>query len=262
MDDLYSLIPVIKRARGFRLYAFSGRRYLDLWLGGGHNFLGHKPPQFVNHLKQAAERGAVAELPSIYSRRLANALRSLFPDYSSFLVAPTLPELFEAASRALGRPFSPADVSDPLLPEKTKEAAAVSVWRPFCPANVMGDLLLPIVPSGLGTTPFVLCSRRPLPEVPAPPVSALVLAAAARRLNLLKECELPVWYRPDLFAASPRFAQHGVYLVPRCAAADYPAVFRRCLEAGLVLSPSFSEPSILPLELSFGELGLLHKAFC
>ncbi len=253
MDDLFSQIPIIKRARGFRLYAFSGKRYLDLWLSDGHNFLGHKPQGFVNYLKQAAERGAIADLPSIYTRRFMNALRAHFPGYHSFLLAPTLPALLKSASRALGRTLSCADIFDPLVPGGGTPGP-ISVWRPFCPDNADSDLVLPIVPTGFGPVLFALCSRQSLPESEPQAVSALVLAGAAQRLGRLKDLVLPEWYAPDLFAAAPHFTQHGLYLVPRGPADSYPALFRRFLEAGLVLSPRPHEPSILPLELSPGEL--------
>jgi 4-aminobutyrate aminotransferase-like enzyme len=32
---LPSLLPKVRRARGYRLYGEDGRRYLDLWQGGG-----------------------------------------------------------------------------------------------------------------------------------------------------------------------------------------------------------------------------------
>ncbi|MBN2352254.1 MAG: hypothetical protein JXD23_06745 [Spirochaetales bacterium] len=260
MEDLFSQIPIIKRARGYRLYAFSGKRYLDLWLSDGHNFLGHKPQGFVNYLKQAAERGAIADLPSLYTRRFVNALRSHFPDCQSFLIAPTLPALMKSASRALGRTLSCGDIFDPLVPGEGTPGP-ISVWRPFCADNIDSDLVLPIVPTGFGPVLFALCSRQPLPEVDFPPASALILAGAAQRLGSLKDLALPEWYAPDLFAAAPHFTQHGLYLVPRGPAAAYPALFRRFLEAGLVLSPRPGEPSILPLELSPGELKLLLKIF-
>jgi hypothetical protein len=261
MDDLYSLIPVIKRARGYRLYAFTGKRYLDLYLGGGSNLLGHRAPQFVNHLKQAAERGAIADLPSIYTRRLTNQLRSLFPEHRTFLIAPSLPDLFSLAARVLDRPLSPTDIRDPLLNPET--GGVVSVWRPHCPANAASDLILPVIPSGFGPGLFVLCARgEPGPDsVPAPAVNALLLAGAAHCLTLLAAIPLPEWYRPDLLANAPDFTQQGIWLVPRCPAAAYPALFRRFLETGLVLSPHFPAPSILPLELSPGELKHLAASF-
>ena len=70
MEDLTSLIPVIKRARGYRLYSISGRRYVDLALSGGYNLLGHRPTSFINGLKQVCEKGLLSDLPSIYGRRL------------------------------------------------------------------------------------------------------------------------------------------------------------------------------------------------
>jgi len=261
MEDLSSLIPVIKRARGYRLYALSGLRYLDLSLGGGCNLPGHKPAGFVNQLKQVCEKGLLADLPSLYGKRLVKALRALFPGYQTFILASSRDELLETAGAALRTSIAKTDIHDPLL--APHPAGAIQVWRPFFTGNVMADIIFPVLPTGMGPSLFVLCTHQAIEpdRTPFPRLSPLVLAAALQSIHLLQSMRLPGYYRPDLLSSSTVFTQKDIYLVPRCAADGYREVFTRFLEKGVVLSPRYTEPSILPFELSPGELQNLLRLF-
>jgi hypothetical protein len=259
MDDLTSLIPVIKRARGYRLYALSGRRYLDLSLSNGHNLLGHKPKLFVNNIKQVCEKGLLSNLPSIYGPRFLKALRVLFPAYQTFFTATSLADLLAVAGDALGQPLSPSDIHDPL--QETNPAGTISVWRPFFSGNIPSEYLLPVIPSGLGPALFVLCVRQAVTPLPVPAHSPLVLAAAVHSLQLLRSLPLPEYYRPDLLAGSKTFRQKDIYVIPRCPEPEYRRVFTHFLAAGVVLPPRYPDPAILPFELSPGELQNLLSLF-
>jgi hypothetical protein len=253
MEDLSSLIPVIKRARGYRLYALSGRRYLDLSLSGGYNLLGHKPKAFVNNLKQVCEKGLLSDLPSVYGKRLLKALRDFFPDYRTFFTAASMPELLAAAGAALGSPLTASDIRDPLL--KSNPDGRVNVWRPFFTGNVMSDIILPLIPTGIGPSLYIICLRRGAEPTlqPVPVHSPLLLAAVLHSLLLLRSLQLPSYYRPDLLTVSRHFEQKDIYLIPRCSAAEYRAVF--------VHPPRYPGPGILPFELSAGELQNLLGLF-
>ena len=261
MEDLTSLIPVIKRARGYRLYSISGRRYLDLSLSGGYNLLGHRPTSFINGLKQVCEKGLLSDLPSIYGRRLVKALRGFFPDYHSFYAAASVTELLSVAGAALGRPLTAADIHDPL--RESHSSAPISVWRPFFSGNVLSDMILPVLPTGMGPALFVLCAKQAAPSETGqiPVLSPLVLSAVLQSLRLLKSLTLPEYYRPHLPGSPALFIQKDIYLVPRCSEAEYRGVFTRFLDAGVVLSPRYAAPSILPFELSPGELQNLLRLF-
>ena len=78
--ELLRLLPRVLRARDFHLYLEGGRRLLDLWLQGGRAILGHKPPNVVKELKNAAERGLFTPLPHPLEKRFLKALGEFFPD--------------------------------------------------------------------------------------------------------------------------------------------------------------------------------------
>ena len=72
-------LPVIGRARGSRLYALDGTRWLDCWADGGRALMGHRPKGVSLRLKNEIDRGLYAPYPSLWALRLEKALLTLFP---------------------------------------------------------------------------------------------------------------------------------------------------------------------------------------
>ncbi|MDR3325477.1 MAG: hypothetical protein LBS82_05805, partial [Spirochaetaceae bacterium] len=110
------LIPLIKRARGWRLYTADGRRLVDLWQCGGKALLGHRAHNVLRDVKNAAEKGLFAPLPSVCEGRLLRLLARLFPGKAYRIYRDGLS--LAAALKAGGFP-----------PER------VPLWRPFLDAE-------------------------------------------------------------------------------------------------------------------------------
>ncbi|AHH10509.1 Peptide methionine sulfoxide reductase [Borrelia coriaceae ATCC 43381] len=70
--SLIDCFPIIKRARFFYLYDINGNRYLDLYLNGGLNFLGHRVRGLNLILKQTFSRGLTASYPSVFRKQFEN----------------------------------------------------------------------------------------------------------------------------------------------------------------------------------------------
>ena len=95
-----SAAPRIRRARAFRLYDVSGRRFLDLWQAGGGAVLGHRAARTGAALKAALDRGLSAPLPTAWESRLICALAARFPSYRSFRLFATRERALEAGCDA------------------------------------------------------------------------------------------------------------------------------------------------------------------
>ncbi|TCW60957.1 hypothetical protein [Treponema sp. J25] len=78
--ELLTLLPPLRRGRGYRLYAQNGKRYLDLWQQGGWAILGHDPHRQLLLLKNTLSRGCLGLFPQDHHRRLFQALASIFPE--------------------------------------------------------------------------------------------------------------------------------------------------------------------------------------
>ncbi|AHH08308.1 Peptide methionine sulfoxide reductase [Borrelia anserina BA2] len=92
----FSCLPIIRRARFFYLYDINGNRYLDLYLNGGLNFLGHRVQGLNLIIKQTFSRGLTASYPSVFRKQFENIFflflkrRVLF----MFLSLTEMPEIF------------------------------------------------------------------------------------------------------------------------------------------------------------------------
>jgi hypothetical protein len=278
------LLPVVLRARDFRLYTREAGRLVDLWQAGGRAVLGHNPPGVLRDLKNYASRGLFSPLPHPLEKRLAGALSRLLPG-RAFRFYPDEASL-RAALEAAGFPW-PGPFPDPALdPPGPGEAGdpagrrGAELWRPFLeegagnPPDSGPPLLVPVLP--WPPAPWVLAVDPALEGrfPPSGPLSPALLAAAVRALYDLIALG-PRGGRPPFprisrvlgppekgAAASPSpWRLRGIYL--RCPSLqapaacgdprDWEALFRRFLEGGFLIPPGPAEPLILPQALSPGE---------
>jgi hypothetical protein len=242
------MVPVVLRARGFRLYTDGGKRLVDLWLNGGAAILGHTPPNMLREIKNTASRGLYAPFPHFTESRFLKALSKLLPGYYFRLYA--APPLGFTAP--LWRPFeaTPAQLFIPVLP-------GIQTWRNDLPLGLcvaaaknenellhlpLGDILPPILLAiaARGIHDILASPERAKPKLP-------------RTFKVLREQTDKTWQR------------RGIYLYPgeKPAPEVWSALFHQFLEAGFLLPPTPSQPVILPGELSDGEdaklASVLHK---
>ena len=287
-----TLVPPIKRARGYRLYDYGGKRYLDLWQNGGSAILGHRFESLTRELKSVLSRGLIFDLPSIYRRRLIRELQKRYSGFNTICICSTFEQALLILSRVLGQNITKTDICDPAK----GESGPVVYDRPFLGSKTVGlkplesdatgaegsttRALLPIVPFRIGASPVILCLREavaggdPSAAVAAggdPPrasdkdeasvISPLVLAGVLRSIHSLSRFIPPPWFSEPLFDDSSEWVQRGPYVLPRFESELYSQVFRHFLSEGILLSPCYEEPSILPGEASEGELKKMVRLF-
>lgn len=271
MPDLRAGLPRIRRARGYRLYGFDGRRYLDLHQEGGRAILGHGAGPALSAAKNAMSAGLLACLPSVHGQRFLAALSRSFPTCASFALFSSQARAIEAASRALGAPLTPADMVDLALDPPPAGPMRVARWRPWLPRaeaerQEQAEVILPVLPFAIGEAPVVVCARAGLPA-PLPESELLpgfLLAGSLRGLEALAATEPggeELLRLERVLDECPAWRRRGRYVCPRCGPEAYPAIHLRFLQAGVLLSPSFPGPSILPAEFSAGEGALLAALF-
>ena len=243
-------IPVILRARGYRLYAQNGQRLIDLWLNGGAAVLGHTPPDFLREIKNTASRGLYAPFPHFTEGRYLKALLKIFPYHSFCLFAappPELTELYKTGFVKIWRPFlnhaAPFAVNEepflvPALP-------GIQLWRSGLPLGLC------VVVSGKEENLSQLPQSDTLPPV--------LLAAAARGLHDI--IASPQRGKPDLprtfkaLRTSAFWKREGIYLSLKNEVEPHKweLLFKKFLDSGFLLPQDQSSPLILPGELSDGE---------
>lgn len=252
-------MPIVVRARGYRLYDLKGRRYIDFYQNGGRAVLGHRPDGFARVMKSTASRGLFAEYPSVYDGRLEKILKLLFSDYLVFRMYANRERTLEALSQGLGVKVTSATIVDPAMTDTA--SSRISFWRPFIPEHeVKADFVLPIFPFPGSFVPDIVCiKRRDLAEaMPASDmVSPFLIDALVSSVSaLIREIHSPVQegsaYQRliDVF----EWDRRGPYINTRLDAVSYAELFKKALEQGVLLPPGENYPMIIPREFSEGEI--------
>nr|AGS52237.1 hypothetical protein [uncultured bacterium contig00056] len=250
------MIPVILRARGYRLYTQDGRRLIDLWLNGGAAILGHTPPNVLREIKNTASRGLYAPFPHFTEGRYLKALAKLFPGYVFRLYMDS-----QKSSRG---------GAETRRSQREEKDLRIQLWRPYTnpdkPFEIKEglDLFIPVLPF----SPCVLAAKTESLLAQFPPgdtLSPVLLAAAARGLyDLLAAPQRAKPVMPKVFKAlqnSP-WKREGIYLSlkEKPTNAEWETLFKKFLDAGFLLPPDPSQPVILPGEMSDGESAKLAAA--
>ena len=251
-QSLLKQIPVIVRARGFRLYTQKGQRLIDLWQNGGAAVLGHTPPNILRELKNTASRGLYAPFPHFTESRYLKALLKIFPEYSFRLYAappPELTKLFDSNVAKLWRPFLDPNSPFAITHEKS------SILIPVLPGIQLWRDELPLGLCVVATKPEEQLTQFPPSDI----LSPVLLSVAAR--GLYDILALPQRANPALVRTDKSLLKNSVWqrksiyltLKEKPAPEAWEPLFRKFLEAGFLLPPTPLQPAILPGELSAGE---------
>jgi len=265
--NLFSYIPKIKRTRGYRLYDYKGRRYLDCFQNNGAAVLGHRPEKLLRNIKNTLSRGLLYDLPSVYNDRLLRLLVERFPDYSVFRIRRSLERALADAESIMGGSLSEKDIADPVMHTggSGKQSCGVAFWRPFTDKRFYGKfrVIIPLIPFSLGGTPVITCFKDESAEnLPGSDIiSPALLVGAVHSLYRLASYRLPEWLDLSLPKSFNIWKREGIYLKALCSTDEYKNVFNLFLAEGVLISPLYPGPTIIPLELSEGEKKKLIELF-
>ena len=219
--------PEINRARGYYLYTSDGKRYLDMALDGGRLIMGHRQKGYAQAMKNAIDKGILPDYPSKYAYRLKQAIKAL-------LGRECYVYLFKSQEQAgKGNNWSSYDLIR--LTQKN---------------DLLNDPIKLILPIPADFAPGVVVSATEL-SLPEEPVSPVLLAGAVRAVcNLeafLAEADYSGWEKAGLAeACAGKWKVDLPYIYPLCTTDKYGALWDAFLEAGVILSPDYDKPSVLP----------------
>lgn len=290
--QLLSTLPFIQRARGWRLYTTDGGRILDLYADGGRMPLGRRGGSAGKVAKEMIDRGLLSAFPSFWQKRLENQIHSWLPDYAGMLFFPTeaeallalatldedfsmdlrnglsLQESLAGFSRrvAVEAPFGEYKRELPMEPGGLALAGRYALaLLPLAPVWSFGIILARTVEDLLALASTVNPSKvkgSPVGPVWVNPVPALKLAVGARALADLaanaKKTGEEAWAAIDPFIGG-LFIRSGPWLYPCYAKAKHGGVFAACLATGILISPDYDVPSIVPGEFDAGEVAPLRS---
>ena len=260
---LMEMLPPIRRARLWRLYAENGRRFLDLWQDGGRGVLGAKGEGLGRVAKAEIDLGRGAPMPSVWNRRLASGLHAWKPAYAACRSYLSEERALAAANAAIARISGDRTWSGE-VPLELPFGEYLDIAR--AESRETPRIALAVLPCPAMLCPAVLLLR----EEPDPRDEALAsdlvppLAAATACRSLAEYARFAEaaperrWRKADRRIAG-LFERRGPWLLPRYPENRHGDVFRACLAAGILISPDYGRPSILPGDFDDGELAPISE---
>ena len=295
-DEIKKRYGNVKRARGIYLYTEKSVRLTDCFLDGGRAILGHGGGKAKTAFKDCFERGANGFYDSGLLPAFEKSVKQLLPSnfttirlYTEKTAAP-----LEGTSFSLESAREKADAAleqTSCVLESSQKKAEPVLWRPWLEIsgksteqptgypkiqivhNVEGDFpaIVKIVPPFPYATELCVyafstaCGEEMLQNLPKNDiVPAPLLAAFTRGFYDLK-IALGTYTENDFKANSkvfePFFIRNQCYLFPKIPEEKYKDFVLKCLDIGIVISPDYNVPSIMPWKANPGDLKKISKVF-
>ena len=288
----------VRRAYDYHLYTAKGVRLLDLYQEGGSAILGWRSGRSKLSFKNMLDRGITGTFPTEAEDELVRSVQEILPQYSQVRWYNSVERARIACAAYLGLWSEIPLIESPLLhPEASidigpggdsplssaRSVHGVQLWRPwldeafYAMSDHLDSAFLNNVNSALDA--MILCSPYPFaggavvvvfdsPEkegrIPqeSDSVAPSLLGAYARSFadlsSALYERTESQWSRFDSYI-TPFWDRRGPYLVPKMRPSRYPEFFASCLDSGILISPSYNTPSIVPFSADVGEFKSLRK---
>jgi hypothetical protein len=288
----------VRRAYDYHLYTAKGVRLLDMCLEGGEAILGWRAGHAKLALKNIIDRGITGSFPTENEDELTRAVQEVLPQYSTVRWYANRDRARMACASWLGLWSDIPLIESPLLhPEASidigpsgdsplsaaKTLHGVPVWRPWLDdafysmsdrvdsaflqnANDTLDCMVlcsPLPFAGGCTVAVFSGSDQNRKVLPSDSIAPALLAAYARAWSDLAAslCERSEtdWCKFDKYL-EPFWDRRGPYLVPKIRRSRYPDFFMSCLDKGVLISPDYDTPSIVPFVADPGEFKSLSQS--
>ncbi len=226
----------IKRCRGSYLYTAKGVRLVDMYQDGGRAILGrgNGNGKYMLALKNAIAKGLTSSFTSCNKHKAEKAILSMFPDFSHVAF------------------FSSQEKVDSAI-TKTN-TTKLSIWLPFGKNSVQSDIILVTPPFAFGEL-YILVTKDPL-IIASDTIADCIFAGLARSFYDYQK-EIPNRTEEKLAIydtiLAPYFERKAHYLFPKMPKDEYKNFVLQCIEIGLLFSPYYDIPSVVPYEVNLGD---------
>lgn len=252
-NELKKRYGSVKRARGCFLYTEKGVRLTDLYQEGGRAVLGWGGGSAFTMLKNALSRGLTGSFLTDYSYRLKKSVNTLLDSERVIAVFSNVKLAKMAAS--------------------TKFADDICVYKPWTESAVGASekpcvIIEPPLPWSQGYAILALSeSEENIAFVESIAESTIILPAVLEAafsraiydlIGALQSREEKQWFLYDS-VLNQYFTRKGPYLYSKVPEANYNSFVTHCLDQGIVISPYFDVPSIVPFGADKGVFSALKK---
>ena len=283
----------VKRARGIYLYTEKSVRLTDCFLDGGRGILGHGGGKAKTAFKDCFERGANGFYDSGLIPAFEKSVKKLLPteyteirlysEKTAAMLGGTSVSL-ESTQKKAGAVSEQTSCVLESSPKKTEPV----LWRPWLDfagkiteqptgypkiqvvynTNEVFPAVVKILPPFTYATDICVYafsekSYKNLAELPQnDAVPSPLLAAYTRSFyDLLNSFSLFTenHFKANSKALEPFFTRNQCYLFPKIPETQYKDFVLKCLDAGIVISPDYNEPSIMPWRANPGDIKKISK---
>jgi hypothetical protein len=244
----------VQRARDCFLYTRKGVRLTDLCQEGGRAILGWGGGAAFTVFKNTLNRGLTGSFDTDYEARIAKAVSGLLAsDRTVFVFTDRTPALqvslsFSKENTSFWRPWNQENCN-----WSTTGSVVVVPPLPWTPSVYLVAVMKETADAEASAGNFPGSVR-----IPAP------LAAAVTRSIYDMIAALQTRSEKDWFIYDPVLTRYwtrrGPYLYPKVSENAYTAFILHCLDCGIVISPDYNTPSIVPYGADFGVFTKLKKA--
>ena len=270
----------VKRARGIYLYTEKSVRLTDCFLDGGRGILGHGGGKAKTAFKDCFERGANGFYDSGLIPAFEKSVKKLLPaEYTEIRLysEKTAAMLGETSFSLDGASKSSSKKADPVLWRPWLDFAGKITEQPtgypkiqvVYNTNEVFPAVVKILPPFTYATDISVyafsnvCSEEMLQNLPENDVVPSPLLAAFTRGFYDLKIALGTFTESDFKANSkvfePFFTRNQCYLFPKIPETQYKDFVLKCLDAGIVISPDYNVPSIMPWRANPGDIKKISK---
>ena len=236
-----------------------------MYAANGRLIYGHKPFQVSKRIKQAVDRGLLADLPHRDHRQMVDLCRRIFESYRYVYIVPSA----EAVRRVLwGRPLSMLHtkrIVDPAYDtdrQKQRRHPFIAYYRPHLPMP-KATILLPLIPFPLLTSTQLVCSAidlRPSAQLRLTHTNAFDSAAIIHTLRGMEAHKKGYAYsdkRSDIIdplacnyhRAITHWKSNGNYLHSALTKSRYATLFSALLGQNILINPIHGGITLLPPQM-------------
>lgn len=253
-SELYKRYGAVTRARNCFLYTKKGVRLTDMYQEAGRAILGWGGNSAYTVLKNILNRGITGFFYTEQDFQLVRAVNKLLGSKNKVYVYRNLEEAKEASKLNLSKESIKKWI--PWNWEKIDYSTeSVLVIEP-CLAFDSEHVLLVVKENELSSEQDAALQESSVH------IAAPVIAAITRAIyNMI--AEFPLREEKNWFLYDPEITKYwvrkGPYLFPKMDKKSYPDFIKHCLDCGIVISPIYEQPSIIPFGADRGVFGKLKN---
>lgn len=252
-EELFNRYGNVKRARGPFLYTAKAKRLTDLYQEGGRAILGWGGGSAFTMLKNALSRGATGSYRTDFTYRLQKAVNDLFKGtkrkvfvYMTKKAAVSAAIKISSENTCVYHPWHQTEID-----WENVDCIVIEPPLPWA-SNVS---LLAVKDSEKNRSSIEgITDDVHLPS----PMEAAVTRSIYNLIEALKVRQEKDWFIYDS-VISKYWERKGPYLFPKIPMDSYRNFVLHCLDLGIVISPVYENPSIVPFGADKGVFSALKK---